>query len=105
MNARKVVIVMALAILFATVKAQSPQQMNYQAVVRNASGQPVTSGNISMQFTIHDGSANGTVVFQEHDLVVPNQFGLVTVAIGSGGGNLAVVNWSSGAKYLQVETD
>ena len=85
-------------------RAQAPQQLNYQAVVRNAAGQPVTSGNISVLFQIHDGSATGAVVFQEHDVVQPNQFGLITVPIGASG-NLATVSWGSGTKYLQVETD
>ena len=84
---------------------QAPQAMNYQAVVRNTSGQPITSGNVSVRFTIHDGSATGTNVFQEVQTASPNQFGLINLQMGTGGGSLSSVSWGSGSKYLQVEID
>ena len=85
--------------------SQSPQQMNYQAVVRNSSGNPVANNTpVKLRFSIHDGSPTGTVVFNETQSTTANQFGLVNVQIGQLG-NLAVVSWGFGAKYLQVETD
>lgn len=85
--------------------SQAPQKMNYQAVVRNAAGQPLASGtNVSMRFMIRDLSPVGNVVFQEDATVNTNQFGLVNYEIGTNG-NLAIVNWSNGAKYLQVMVD
>lgn len=85
--------------------AQAPQKLNYQAVVRNAGGQPVTAGtNVKLRFTIHDLTATGVTVFTETDTVIANQFGMVMVEIGSYG-NLGVVNWGSGSKYLEVEAD
>ncbi len=95
----------ALAAIINVSIAQIPQLLNYQAVVRNSNGQPVANGsNINTKFIIHDGSTNGTVVYQETVILISNQFGLVTHAIGSNGG-LQSVDWSTGAKYLQVETD
>ncbi|MFN8321448.1 MAG: hypothetical protein U0T74_02200 [Chitinophagales bacterium] len=85
--------------------AQAPQQLNYQAVVRNAAGQPVANNTpVKLRFTIHDGSPTGTAVYSETINALANQFGLVNVQIGSVS-NLSTVNWGSGAKYLQVETD
>jgi microcystin-dependent protein len=85
--------------------AQSPQGMNYQAIVRNANGQPVTANTpVKLRFTIHDLTANGTAVYNETLNDTTNQFGLVEVVIGSSG-NLSTVNWGNGAKFLQVETD
>ena len=93
-------------LLFAAfVSAQAPQGVNYQAVVRNASGQPLPNGtNVSVRFQIHDGSLVGPVVFQETTIATTNEFGLISYAIGSGQ-NLSVVNWGSGPKYLQVAID
>ncbi len=90
--------------LFSTfVFAQVPQGLNYQAIVRNSTGQPLPGGaNVSVRFKIHDGSASGPVVFTETNMAVTNQFGLITQAIG-GSGNLSVVNWGIGEKWLQVE--
>ena len=68
-----------------------PKLMNYQAVVRSGTGQPLANTLVNLQFKIHDGSSSGTVIFQGTDTVTTNQFGLVTMAIGSSG-NLSTVN-------------
>ncbi len=99
-------LILFLVIQFAT--AQAPQGINYQAVARNASGDELVSTNVSIRFTIHDGSASGTVVYQEHHTSVTNQFGLFNVIIGAGiadAGTFSGVNWAGGNKYLQVEFD
>ncbi|MFM2305851.1 MAG: hypothetical protein RLZZ367_520 [Bacteroidota bacterium] len=85
--------------------AQAPQQLNYQAIVRDASGTPLPGAtNVTVRFKIHDGSATGPVVFTETNTAVTNQFGLITMFIG-GTSPLSNVNWGSGAKFLQVEVD
>lgn len=88
--------------------AQAPALMNYQAVVRNASGNAVASTAVAMRFTIHDGSSTGTTVYQETTTKTTNQFGLVTHQVGGGtvvAGTVAGIAWGSGAKYLEVEVD
>ncbi|MFN8300235.1 MAG: hypothetical protein U0T75_14120 [Chitinophagales bacterium] len=93
------------ALLLLTGMAQSPQQVNYQAVVRDATGNTVANGtSVKLRFTIHDGSPGGSTVYSEVISTTANSFGLVTAEIGSTG-NLATVNWGGGSKYLQVETD
>ncbi len=91
------------------VMAQAPGLMNYQAVVRQANGNPVPNNtNVAMRFTVHNSTSTGTVVYQETTTKTANQFGLVTHQIGSGNvvsGTIAGINWGNGAKYLQVEID
>ncbi len=85
--------------------AQVPQKMNYQAVVRDANGQPLASGTVvAIRFQIHDGSISGPVVYQEAVTTPTNQFGLINLKIGATG-DLSLVDWSSGPKYLQVQVD
>ncbi len=85
--------------------AQAPQQMNYQAIVRDAGGHPLPANDtVTVRFIIHNGSPSGGVAYQETTSCITNQFGLITHAIGSGG-NLATVGWGSGSMYLQVEID
>lgn len=87
------------------VVGQAPQKMNYQAVVRGANGNPVSAGSVvKLRFSIHDASAVGAVQFVETDTATANQFGLVSVEIGSWS-NLANVSWASGSKFLEVEAD
>ena len=85
--------------------AQAPHTFNYQAVVRNLSGQVVSDSKVAVRFTIHDGSASGPAVFTELQNATTNQFGLVTVALGAVTNGLDGVNWALGEKYLQVEMD
>ena len=86
----------------AKVYAQAPELMNYQAVVRDAGGNTLAGGiTVSLGFIIHDGTASGNVVFQENGSAVTNQFGLITYQIGTNG-NLAIVDWGAGQKWLQV---
>src|ERR1043165_2862322 len=104
---KKIALLFLGCLLFATciLHAQSPQLMNYQAVVRNSTGTPVANNTpVKLRFTIHDGSASGTTVFTETQTTTSNQFGLVNVQIGQLG-NLATVSWGFGAKYLQVEVE
>ncbi len=94
-----------LAIIGYSAAAQAPQGINYQAVVRNAQGQPLAQGTVvSVRFQIHDANPNGQVVFQETTTATTNQFGLINYVLGSQA-NLSTVNWSTGDKYLQVQID
>jgi len=90
---------------------QAPSEINYQGVARNMKGSLLSNQDISLRLTIHDGSINGSVVYQETRQLRTNGFGLFTVGIGSNGatnitGSLSTLNWGSGGgKYLQVEMD
>ncbi len=85
--------------------AQSPLGIPYQAVMRNADGSIMASNAVELTFMIHDGSATGTVVYQESHSLTSNSLGLVSCVVGNGvvsQGNFANVNWGSGAKFLHV---
>ena len=101
---KKQFLTLSFLILSFLTRAQVPQGINYQAVVRNSSGAVVTNSTVNIKLQIHDISPTGTVVFQENHSVQTNQFGLVSLVIGSTG-NLTSVNWGTGAKYLQVGID
>ena len=64
--------------------AQTPQAIPYQGVARNASGDIRALQNISLRFSIHDGTSTGTIVFQETHNVTTTNLGLFNVNIGSG---------------------
>jgi hypothetical protein len=85
-------------------RAQAPALIPYQAVARDASGQPLANTNVNARFTIHDGSANGTSVWQELQTVSTSALGLFTAQLGSNV-SLNSVNWAGGAKFMQVEMD
>jgi uncharacterized protein (TIGR02145 family) len=88
------------AILF----AQAPALIPYQAIARNAAGEPMANSTLNARFTIHDGTATGTNVWQELQTVSTSALGLFTVQLGSSVA-LTNVNWANGSKFMQVELD
>jgi hypothetical protein len=100
-----IIVVVMLAISASCLQAQAPAEINYQAVVRNSSGQPVANSTpVTLKFIIHDATATGAVLFTETQNETANQFGLVTAQIGAVT-SLATINWGNNPKYLQVEVD
>ena len=89
-------------------RAQSPNSFNYQGVVRNSSGVPVASSTVGLRLSVHDGSASGSVVYEETFSPTTNAFGLYNVAVGTGtvvSGTFAGINWATGNKYMEVALD
>jgi hypothetical protein len=103
-------IVLAAGILTASVWAQSPQKMSYQAVIRNADNNLVTNQSVGIRISILQGSVTGTEVYKEIFNPNPqtNANGLVTIDIGSGiviTGTFASINWANGPYFIKTETD
>lgn len=105
---RKLFLVLAAVLLIATVWAQSPNKMSYQAVIRNASNNLVTSTAVAMQISILQGSTSGTAVYVETQTPTTNANGLVSIEIGGGAvvsGNFSNINWANGPYFVKTETD
>src|ERR1051326_969549 len=81
--------------------AQSPQGINYQAVSRDASGNPLTSQTLtSVEFKIWRTSVGGTLVHDEtYSNINTNQFGLFKLffwaAAFCGPWRFASFNWGN----------
>ena len=105
---KKIITICAALIMTASVFAQSPEKMSYQAVVRDGSNNLVTSSAVGMQLSILQGSASGTAVYVETQTPTSNANGLVSVEIGSGtvvSGTFATIDWSNGPYFIKTETD
>lgn len=90
------------------VSAQTPQKFNYQAVVRNQSGNIVASEPVGIRFSIRDVTSNGAIQFRESHTTSTNAFGLINLQVGNGvlvNGNFTNIGWGTGKKFLQVEVD
>ena len=73
--------------------------------MRNVDGSVMASSAVSLTFMIHDGAANGTVIYQEGHALTSNAQGLVSCVVGNGvvsQGNFNSINWGNGAKFLHV---
>lgn len=61
---------------FAQSFAQAPNAIPYQGVARNAAGNILASQPISLRISIHDMTANGTIVFSEVHNTTTTSLGL-----------------------------
>src|SRR5574344_1140556 len=100
---KKVFTFLAAVLLTATVWAQSPEKMSYQAVIRNSSDALVTNTQIGMEINIRQGTPSGTVVYTETQTPTTNANGLVSIEIGGGTG-FNTIDWSAGPYFIETKT-
>jgi hypothetical protein len=104
---KKFYILLASFIITASVFAQAPEKMSYQAVVRDADNALVTNQQIGMQIIILQGA---TAVYVETQTPTSNTNGLVSLKIGEGtviSGLFTAINWSieDTSYFIKTETD
>ncbi|MCB0482610.1 MAG: hypothetical protein KDC83_14370, partial [Flavobacteriales bacterium] len=88
--------------------AQSPELFNYQAVIRDASGQVVPNKSVSIRLSIHEKFSIGLMVYQEEHFVKTNDYGIVNLHIGGGTnkvGTLGNVGWGNDVHVLNIAVD
>jgi hypothetical protein len=104
---KKIYSIVAGLLLTMSVFAQAPEKMSYQAVIRNASNDLVTT-TVGMKISILQATASGTAVYVETQNATPNTNGLVSIEIGGGtvvSGTMAGINWANGPYFIKTETD
>lgn len=86
--------------------AQVPESFNYQAILRDATGNIRANASVSIDIAILQGSATGTQVFIETHSVTTNEFGLVNLAIGSKNiSGFESIDWTDGPYFVKVSVD
>ncbi len=105
---KKIYSILVGLLLTASVFAQAPQKMSYQAVIRNSSSVLITSTPVGMKISILQGSSSGTAVYVETQTPSTNANGLASLEIGTGTpvtGTFAGINWANGPYFIKTETD
>jgi uncharacterized protein (TIGR02145 family) len=105
---KKVFTLFLAVLLTATLWAQSPEKISYQAVIRDASDNLITDTQIGMQISILQGSASGTAVYVETQEPTTNANGLVSLEIGTGtveSGDFTTIDWANNSYFIKTETD
>jgi len=105
---KKVVTVLAAVLFMASVFAQSPEKMSYQAVIRDSNNTLVTSTAVGMQISILQSSTSGSTVYMETQTPTTNANGLVCIEIGNGtvvSGDFSAIDWANGPYFIKTEID
>ena len=106
---KKFYAILCLAIASLTqLQAQAPQGFNYQATVRNSSGDLIVNTNVYFKFNVIQGSLTAVPIFTETHYVSTDDLGQVNLVIGQGTANLgsfSALDWSLGSYYLGIELD
>ena len=95
------------AILWLGTFAQAPQGFNYQAVVRNAQGEPLAEQQVSIRLTLQD-EAGKAIHYSETHSVITSPQGVVNFVVGSGAvesGTFTAIPWADGTIRMKVEVD
>jgi hypothetical protein len=101
-------LLIALMSISSILLGQVPQGIPYQAVARDAQGNPMSNQSLTVQFSLHEASADGQVVYQETQTSSTNAQGLFSLTFGAGVpsvGTFTSINWGSGYKFLQVQAN
>ena len=104
-NYLSVVIILFLGL---SLNAQAPQGFNYQATVRNSSGDLIVNTNVYFKFNVIQGSETAVPIFTETHYVPTDDLGQVNLVIGQGTANTGIfseLDWSLGSYYLGIELD
>ena len=86
--------------------AQAPQGFNYQATVRNSTGQLLLNQNVLVKFNVLQNSATGTIVYSENQTVTTDDLGHINLVVGQGTattGTFTTINWGTANYYLGIE--
>jgi len=91
-----------------SVHAQSPELLNYQAVIRNSSGELMVYQAVYIEISIIDNNANGDILFTESHNKTTNAYGLVNLVIGTGTpvlNGFSDIDWNVDKKFVGVKVN
>lgn len=88
--------------------SQAPQGINYQAALRNGSGQALANTALTLRLGIYSGAGATLKVYEETQSLTSNNTGVVNCVIGKGSvtsGNFTTINWGSDQFHLKAEAN
>ena len=99
-------LVTVLITLLITLTSLAQQGINYKAVLKDTNGNLLAGTFMNVQFTIHESTAIGTIVYQEDHNYTTDANGLLILNIGSDPspsiGVFSDIDWGSDQLFLQV---
>jgi hypothetical protein len=99
--------VIFLCILALNGYAQVPEQFNYQAVLRNSSGDLLVGQAVELEITIINNNAGGAVLYTETHNETTNAYGLVNLLVGTGttSDDFSAIDWAADKRFIGIRVD
>lgn len=92
--------------LFISMITFAQQGINYKAILKDTNGNLLANTFMNIQFTIHQSTANGTIVYQEDHNHTTDANGLIILNLGTDTtpsiGVFANIDWSANLHFLQT---
>ena len=82
--------------------------MNYQAVIRDGSGNVLVSQAVGLQIKILQGSSSGSSVYEETFAPTTNAYGSIAIQIGTGivvSGTFNTIDWGGNTHFVETAVD
>jgi len=105
---KKIIFFLFILSATSTLYSQVPEGFSYFAIVRDLGGSPLVTQTVSFRFSIIQGSPSGVPVYVESHSVTTDQYGIVSLIIGSGTdvtGDFASIDWGGDSYFLKAELD
>ena len=105
---KKISLIMVLiALAVSGIIAQVPQNFNYQATLRDNTGQLLISAPVTIRISIIRDDASGESIYSEIHYVTTTSLGIINLKVGtgSGSGNFENIDWSASHYFIKVEVD
>ena len=107
---KKIISVLTVFLCIIGMSAQVPDSFQYQAVLRNADGSIASNEPLEVKIRIHQGSADGTVVFEEEHTTSSTASGIITLKVGEGSNTsretlFVDIDWSSDVYFFETLVD
>jgi hypothetical protein len=106
---KKIILTVAMFIAMAGIShAQSPEEISYQAVARDISGNVLPNQSVGVEISILETSSTGTIIYTETHTATTNSFGLLNFNIGTGTavtGTFSSIDWANDAHFVQISMD
>jgi len=105
---KKIILSIAAFLMINVALAQAPEGINYQAVVRDVSGNVIANQNVNYQISLLQNNASGNAVYVETHNLNSNDFGLTNFVIGNGAtvsGDFTTIDWGADSYFVKIELD
>lgn len=104
---KQLLLLLVLVTSTTSIFAQTPQGINYQTTVRDASGDVLMSQAVGTQLILHQATTTGTAVYTETWVTSTNAYGVLDFVFGTGTttDDFSAIDWSVGPYFLETLVD